>query len=178
MARVLGRSLFFAISLAFFSPARADPILMFLVGMAKEIASIPAASQPAVMSPDLPQTYPGTTVPPEGLRRLIDESFTYLSAAQRAEVFEALNAELLKPANAMVRGPIIETFAARAFQVRTAQQQLEKLSPREMNALAADFQKEAKTLPEEDLAQLRQALEKNLLPVPVDLNRLLLIALD
>ena len=178
MARVLGRSLFLAVFLAFFSPARADPLLMFLFGVAKEIASIPPAAQPLGTAPELPQTYPGTTVPPEGLRRLIDESFTYLSDGQRAEVFEALNAELLKPANATLRGPIIETFSARAFQVRTAQQQLEKLSPRQMQVLAADFQKEAKALPEEELAQLRQALEKNLLPVPGDLNRLLLTTLD
>src|SRR4051812_35500718 len=120
MARVLGRSLFFAVFLAFFSPARADPLLMFLVGVAREIASIPAA-QPAETAATFAQTYPGTTVAPEGLRRLIDESFVYLSSTQRTEVFEALNAELLKPGNATVRGPIIETFAARAFQVRTAQ---------------------------------------------------------
>jgi len=177
MARVLGRSLFFAISLAFFSPARADPLLMVLVGIAKQIAATPAASQaeaPVVIA----ETYPGTAVSPSALRRVIDESFTYLSAGQRAEIFDALNAELLKPGNAAVRGPLIETFAERARQIRAAQQQLEKLSSRQMQVLASDFQKEAKAIPEEDLLQLRDALEKNLLPVPSDLNRLLLGALD
>jgi len=176
MARVLGRSLFFAVLLAFFSPARADPLLMFLVGMAKEIASIPAAATVPDRAAGV-DTYPGTSVEPAGLKRLINESFTYLSVAQRNEIFEALNAELVKPGNVTVSAPLIETFAARAYQIRAAQQQLEKLSQREMQVLATDFEKEVKLLSEEDVAQLRQALEKNLLPVPSDLSRLLLAAL-
>jgi hypothetical protein len=150
---------------------------MFLLSVAKEIATLPAApSAPAAQV--LPQTYPGTTVEPSALRRLIDESFVYLSSAQRAEVFDALNAELLKPQNATVRGPMLEQFAERAFEVRRAQQRLEKLSSGEKQVLATEFQKEVKALPPEDLLQVRQAIEKNVLPVPSDLNRLLLAAFD
>ncbi len=62
--------------------------------------------------------------------------------------------------------------------MRTAQQRLEKLSSREKEVLADEFQKEVKALPPEDLVQVRQAIEKNVLPVPSDLNRLLLAAFD
>lgn len=178
MAGVLRRSLFFAFVLAFASPARADPLLMFLIGVAKEIATAPASRDPAPVAGEIPETYPGTTVEPAILRRLIDDSFMYLSSAQRVEIFEALNAELLKPANAVMRGPMIEHFARRALEVRAAQQRLAKLSHSEKMHLAAEFQKEVKSLPVEDAAQLRQAVRKGLLPVPSDLNQLLLAALD
>jgi len=176
MAKVLGRSLFFAVLLALSFPVRADPLLMFLLSVAKEIATMPPAQ--AAVPELLPQTYPGTTVEPSELRRLIDDSFVYLSSGQRAEVFEALNAELIKPQNATVRGPMLEQFAQRAFEVRMAQQRLEKLSSTEKQVLASEFQKEVRSLPPEDLLHVRQALEKNVLPVPSDLNRLLLAAFD
>lgn len=176
MAKVLRRSLFFAVLLASSIPARADPLLMFLLSVAKEMATLPSSNAPIPQA--LPQTYPGTTVEPPELRRLIEESFVYLSSGQRAEVFEALNAELLKPQNATLRGPMLEQFAQRAFEVRMAQQRLEKLSSREKEVLATEFQKEVKALPPEDLLQVRQAIEKNVLPVPSDLNRLLLAAFN
>ena len=177
MARVLGRSLLFAVLLALSLPARADPLLMFLISMAKEIASVPAA-KPADALPMLPATYPGTTVEPQILRRLIDDSFLYLSASQRAEVFEALNAELMKPANAAMRAPMIEEFARRALEVRAAQLRLAELSYGQKKLLASEFSQEVRSLPEEELGPLRQALEKGLLPIPADLGRLLLAALD
>ena len=177
MAKVLRRSLFFAFLLALSWPARADPLLMFLVGIAKEIASLPSA-RTAPPVPDTPETYPGTLVEPASLRRLLDESFGYLSPSQRDEIFDALHAELMKPGNAAMRGPMIDHFAQRAREVQSAQQRLEKLSSLEKRTLAAEFQKDVKSLPDEDARQLRQAMEKGLLPVPSDLNRLLLAAFD
>ena len=99
MAKVLGRSLFFAVLLAFAWPAHASPLLSLILSIAQEVAS-QLEAKPATPVSDLPQTYPGTTVEPATLRRLIDDSFLYLSAERRDQVFEALNAELLKPANA------------------------------------------------------------------------------
>lgn len=182
MAGVLGRSLFFAFLLACASSARAaDPILMFLFGVAKEVLlshAARAADEAARAPVALPDTYPGTTVEPAILRRLIDDSFLYLSSAQRSEIFESLHAELMKPQNAALRGPLIEHFAQRALQVRAAQLQLARLSYKEMQLIASGLRAEARQLPEEDLERLRIALERGLLPVPSDLNRLLLAALD
>src|SRR5947208_10804946 len=111
MAKVLGRSLYFAVLLAAACPVRDDPLLMFLVGAAREILSA-APSAPAEPPPPPPSTvYPGTTVEPAILKRLIDDSFLYLAPAQRDEIFQALNTELLKPGNFSVRAPMIEHFA-------------------------------------------------------------------
>jgi hypothetical protein len=175
------RRIFFLLSLAFALPVHAaEPLLMFLFGIVKEVASSSSSSAFAAAAPEraeAPQTYPGTTVPPATLRRLIEESFTYLSQAQRAEIFEALHAELLKPANITLSAPLIEHFAARAAQVREAQARLAHLTGQERERLLEDFRAETRTLSEHDLGQLRSVLERGLLPVPSDLTQQLLGAL-
>lgn len=182
MAGVLGRSLFFVLLLAFALPARADPVLMFLFGMAKEIITQaqakPAGPAPASVSEPAPKwVYPGTIIEPGLLKRLIDDSFLYLTPAQREEVFLALHAELMKPANFAIRAPMIQQFIERCLQVRAAQLQLAKLSSSQKESLAAEFGKEVKAMPPEELPPLREVLEKRLLPVPADLNDLLLAQL-
>src|SRR5256714_933327 len=169
----MGRAFLFALLLACALPARAgDPVLTFLMGIAQEILHQPKAAAPPAAA--LPEVYPGTTVQPALLKRLIDDCFLYLSAPQRAEIFDALNAELLKPGNFAVRAPMIEYFAHRALQVRAAQLRLAQLSPREQQFLADEFRQELKTLPEEQASELRGLLERGLLPVPTDLNQRLL----
>ena len=174
MARVLGRSLFFAVLLALSLPARADPLLMLLLNIAQTMASLPPPPAAPIM---LPETYPGTTVEPAVLRRIIDDSFMYLSFSQRGEVFDALNAEILKPQNAAVRGPMIEAFTRKALEIRAAQLKFADMSYGEKQLIASEFRKEVKTLPGEDAIRLRKALEKGLMPVPTDLGQLLLAAL-
>jgi hypothetical protein len=175
MPWALGTRLVFALLLAAALPARAaDPVLTFLLGMAREMMAQPKAA--AVPAPELPEVYPGTTVQPVLLKRLIDDSFLYLAAPQRAEIFDALNAELLKPKNFAVRASMIEYFAYRALQVRAAQLRLGQLSLREKQFLVEEFRQELKALPEEDAVQLRDMLHRGLLPVPADLNQLLLAA--
>lgn len=173
MLRARSRAVLFAVLLGCALPApAADPILMFVLGMAREMAT-QAAPLAAPVEP-LPDTYPGTTVSPPELRRLIDGSFAYLSAAQRDAVFDALNAELLKPSNAAVRASMIEYFAERALQVRAAQLRLAQLSYREKQVLAEAFGRELKRMPEDEAQELRKLAETGLLPVPADLNQLLL----
>lgn len=181
MAKVLGRSFLFAVLLAFAWPARsAEPILMFLIGFARNLAeSAHAAPRPVEpISPVISTAYPGTTVEPAILKRLIDDSFLYLTTEQRDEIFQTLHAELMKPGNYAVRAPMIEHFAHRALQVRAAQMRLAKLSSAEKHVMAHEFGKEVKSLPAEEAGQIRQALEKRLLPVPADLNQLFLAAID
>ena len=179
MARALGRTVFFALVFSCALPARAaDPVLNFLLGIAREMTILPAPAASAAVPMDLPEVYPGTTVPPGVLKRLIDDSFLYLKAEQRAEIFDALNAELLKPKNFAVRAPMIEYFAHRALQVRAAQLRLGQLSYREKQFLAEEFRQELKGLPEEEMRDLRSVIERGLLPVPADLNELLLAAFN
>lgn len=164
------------------APAAADPILMFLIGMARDMvishANDPRARTPTIPLPDMAKVYPGTTVEPEHIRRLIDDSFLYLSSAQRGEIFDAMNNALLNPKNAAVRGAMIEHFANKALTVRAAQLQLAQLPWREKERLAGEFKRELVDLSEEDRAHLGELLRSGLLPVPSDLNKLLLAAFE
>jgi len=158
----------------------AEPLTMLLLTIARE-ALFAAARQHLAASAEAPPvaaaTYPGTTVEPAHVRRLVDEGFGYLTTAQRDEVFDALHRQLMDPKNAAVRGPMIEYFAERAIAMRLAQERLARLSHAEKLALAADFRKEVSGLPGEETAQLAALLRKNVLPVPGDLNDMLLAVL-
>lgn len=172
------RSLGLFIALASITlPARADPVLMFLLGFARNLieSSLVArpGSGPKLGGEALPKTYPGTSVQPEHLQRLIEDCFTHLSAQQRGEIFETLHAELLKPKNAAIRSEMIQYFAQTALQVRALQIRLAQLSTAEKVALAAEFGKVAAELPVQERVQLREIIERRLLPVPGDLGELL-----
>ena len=182
MGRFLRKGVFFTLLFACVAPpAAADPILMFLISMARDIIEAHAArtpAAPAVEVPDMSQVYPGTSVEPKVLRQLIDDSFLYLSESQRREIFDTLHAALIDPKNAAVRGPMIDYFATKALTVRAAQIRLSQLSAREKELLAAEFGKEVATLPADEKKQLGGLLRQGLLPVPSDLNQLLLTAFE
>jgi hypothetical protein len=184
MGRFLRKGVLFTLLFAgFVAPAAADPLVMFLLGIARQMveahAALPASARvaPEVM-PDMSRVYPGTSVEPEALKRLIDDSFLYLSDAQRGEIFDSLNAALTDPKNAAVRGAMIEYFADRALTVRAAQLQLSRMSWREKERMAGEFKTEVATLSPEDQAELGKLLRSGMLPVPHDLNQLLLAAFD
>jgi hypothetical protein len=184
MGRLLRRGVLFALLFAgVVTPAAADPVLMFLIGIARDMvanrASGPqAAAAPEPEAPDVGRVYPGTSVEPDHLRRLIDDSFLYLSSSQRAEIFDSLNAALLNPKNAAVRGAMIQYFAEKALTIRAAQLKLAEMPYREKQRMAEEFKTEVAALPAEDVAQLGDLLRSGLLPVPSDLNQLLLAAFD
>jgi hypothetical protein len=117
-------------------------------------------------------------VRPQYLRRLIDDSFLYLSDSQRDEIFESLNKALLDPRNAAVRGSMIEYFARKALAVRAAQLKLAQLSLPEKQRLADEFGREVATLSPQEQAQVGKLLHAGLLPVPGDFNQLLLAAFE
>lgn len=157
-----------------------DPMAMFLLGIARDMVisyanrgPLPPEEQPM---PDLKLVYPGTTVEPETLRRLIDDSFMYLSDGQRREIFEQLHTALMDPKNAAVRGPMIDYFAQRALTIRAAQRHLGQLSWREKERLAVEFKAGYDSLPPEEQKQLAEVVRRGLLPVPQDLGELLAAA--
>ena len=165
------------------APAAADPLVMFMLGIARQIveahAARPADRSPAPEAmPDMSQVYPGTAVEPEHLKRLIDDSFTYLSEHQRREIYDSLHASLSDPKNAAVRGSMIEYFVSKALTIRAAQRQLADMSWSEKERLAREFRTELAALPAEDQAELGALLRSGLLPVPNDLNQLLLAAFE
>ena len=154
---------------------------MFLLSMAREMIESHAAHapvQPDSRLPDLARIYPGTAVEPDHLRRLIDDSFLYLSDSQRREIFDALHAALTDPKNAAVRGTMIDFFVNKTLTVRAAQLQLAQLSWRDKERLAGEFGKEIASLSVQERGQLGELLRQGLLPIPGDLNQLLLAAFE
>jgi hypothetical protein len=181
MCPALRRTAFLFFAALWSGAANADPLVFFLMSAAREIAvraiskgvteTAPAAPVPAT-------TYPGTAVEPETLKRIIDDSFSYLSQGQRSEVFASLNEMLLDPRLGATRAPLIEYFLHKALAVRAAQIELGRLSYAEKERLAVQFRVETAALPEEERVQLLKLLEQQLLPVPADLNQLLLAQLQ
>jgi hypothetical protein len=183
MGRFLRRGVLFTLLFAgLVTPASADPILMLLISLARQLAETQSAKPRAApvpeFIPDMSRVYPGTSVEPQHLKQLIDDSFVYLTASQRQEIFDSLNAALLDPKNAAVRGTMIEYFADKALTIRAAQLQLAKLPWSEKERLASEFKTEVASLSAEEQAQLGELLRKNMLPVPSDLNQLLLAAFE
>ena len=156
---------------------------MFLFSVARQLVvdhanAPPRSAEPELPMPDLSKVYPGTSVEPDVLRRLIDDSFLYLGDGQRREIFDSLHAALMDPKNAAVHGSMIEYFAEKALTVRAAQLKLAQLPWSEKQRMAEEFKSELAALPAEDRAQLGELLRGGLLPVPSDLNQLLLAAFD
>lgn len=160
------------------APVRAfDPVTMILFGIAREIMYEAFENSQKPRQPNqtpLPQVYPGTMVEPRKLRELIDESFYYLSERRRGEIFQAFHEELIKPKNAVVRASMIQYFTERAVAVRRAIDRLSKLTEPEMRQVTAQFAARVRELSPEERAQLRKVLDDGLLPVPPDLNRMLI----
>ena len=182
MGRLLRKGVLFTLLFAgVIAPAKADLLVMFLIGIARDMiiehANRPRAPAP-VYVPDMERVYKGTIVEPDHLRRLIEDSFPYLGSAQRKEIFDSLNAGLADPKHAAVRGEMIQYFIDKALTVRAAQLQLSGLPWREKQRLAGEFRKELAMLSAEDQAQLGVLLRSGMLPVPTDLNQLLLTAFD
>ena len=182
MGRLLRKGVLFTLLFAgVVTPATADPIVMFLLGVARDMiiehANRPRLPVPEYV-PDMKRVYKGTIVEPDHMRRLIDDSFTYLGDAQRKEIFDSLNAALVDPKNTAVRGELIQYFVDKALTVRAARIKLAELPWREKERLAGEFRKELATLSAEDQAQLGILLRSGMLPVPTDLNQLLLAAFD
>jgi len=166
------------------TPAAADPILMFLLGIARDMIISHAAKSMAAAAaapeplPNMASVYPGTTIEHDHIRRLIDDSFLYLSDAQRKEIYDSLHAALSNPKNAATRGEMIDYFVQKSLAVRAAQLQLSQMSWREKQRLAGEFKKELAALSAQDQEQLGALLRGGLLPVPTDLNQLLLAAFE
>jgi hypothetical protein len=184
MGRLLRRGVLFTLLFAgLVAPAAADPILMLLMSIARNMVINHAQKPNSEKQLEIPiietsNVYPGTLVEPDQIRRLIDDSFLYLGDRQRQEIFDSLNAELLNPKNAAVRGAMIEYFIDRALILRSAQLRLAQMSWSEKERMAREFRSEIAALPPEDQAQIAELLRKRMLPVPSDLNQLLLAAFD
>lgn len=108
------------------------------------------------------------------LRALIDEGFVHLTRAQRDEVFASLKKVLADPANAAIKPMLVQELAVKASAVRQAHEQFSRLSPAEKRALAAEARSEYEKLPPEERMQMLQVLRSGVVPLPRDLNEMIL----
>lgn len=185
--RTAGVVLACVLALAAGPAAAVDPVLMFFLGFARNLiesaveanaakpASAAIASAPAPVP--APPAKPAARMDESDLRALVDESFGYLSSSQRAELLAGLEKALSDPANAPYRDAILTQFVGVARQVSFTQRQLDRLSVEDKQALARRFALNYRSLPPEHQQALTQQLQARALPLPPDLNDMMLSAL-
>lgn len=163
-------------------PARAaNPLLMFGLGFARNLIESAAQNpqpRPSVEpSLPLPVAKAPAAMDEADLRALVDESFMYLSRAQRAELLAGLDKALSDPANTVYREAILTQFVNVARQVQFTHGQLSRLSPEEKRAVAERFAANYRTMDPAQQQALIEQLRLRALPLPTDLNDMMLAAL-
>jgi hypothetical protein len=187
---VRGRLSALALAAALAWPASAhaaDPLLMFMLGFAKNLIESAIEENrarqkpPAVLAAPVPApavvTKPPAEMDASDLRALVDDSFGYLGTAQRNELLAGLEQALSDPANEPYREQILTQFTTVARQVRFAHHQLDRLSDEDKRALAERFAANYRSLTPEQQQALTQQLRARALPLPADLNDMMLSAL-
>lgn len=181
------RSLVCVVLLLFSSAAYSiDPIFLLLVRMMRDHA-VSASLEAGVNSlrQESPSQVPkfGYALPtapePEGnvdqrLRKVIDESFLHLSSEQRNAVFAAMQKVLNDPQNAQLSPQILAEFSLKARALRESYLQLDRLTYTQKKALVTQAREEFQRLPTEQRQRLRDVLQSGMLPVPRDLNEIML----
>lgn len=168
------------------APARAaEPLLMFLLGFAQNLMSsaIEARnkqprSDPVIVPVPVQPAKPPASMDEADLRALIDDSFGYLSRTQRAELMAGLDKALSDPATKAYRETIITQFVNVARQIQFTHGQLARLSTEDKQAVANRFATNFRTLSPEQQQALLGQLRLNALPLPSDLNDMMLTALS
>ena len=157
-----------------------DPLTLFLLRMLRD--QIISAGVEAVIEGtqrDEPQS--ALVIPPapfdlddQKLRTLIDEGFVHLSSAQREEVFASVKRVLSDPKNAAMRPYLVQELAIKASAVRQAHERLTNLSQAQKRAIAAEARTEYEKLPPDERRQMFQVLQSGVVPLPRDLNEMIL----
>ena len=112
------------------------------------------------------------------LRRLIDEGFLHLSAAQRDEVHVSLRRIIADPKNAADVPAIVADLAVKASAVRQAHEQINSLSSAQKRRIAAEAREEYEKMPPETREQMASVLRQRLVPMPADLTDMILAGFD
>jgi hypothetical protein len=114
----------------------------------------------------------------ERIRTIIDESFLHLSASQRDAVFAGMQKILSDPQHAQNKPFIVAEFTLKARSVRDSYRSLDRLSSAEKRALAAQAKEEFRRLPPNERQGMLEVLQSGMLPLPRDLNAIMLSELN
>ena len=158
-----------------------DPLTLILLRLLRD-QILTAAAKAAYESNQAPAAPPGVMVFPahpldldDGkLRALIDEGFVHLTSGQRDEVFAAVKRGLAEPKNANVRLHIIQELALKAAAVRQAHEQLNDLPQSRKYSLVTEAREEYLKLSPEERLQMIAVLQSGVMPIPRDLNEMIL----
>jgi hypothetical protein len=120
-------------------------------------------------APPAPQ---GNTV--QSLRTLIDESLLHLSTEQRDAVFAGMQKVLNDPQHAQLSPQILAEFTSTVRALRESYRQLDRLPYSQKKVLVMQAREEFQRLPAEQRQQLLEVLQSGMLPVPRDLNEIML----
>ncbi len=160
-----------------------DPLVLFLlrairdqIVMSAAEAALDALNRPAPPQYGYLQPPPVDTAEQDETRHLkaiIDESYGYLSPAQRDQVHTSLMKILADPENAALRPQIVESFTQTARAVGRAQQTLRRLSHNQKLALAADARLEYEKLGPDQRREMMRILRAGQAPLPSDLTEMM-----
>lgn len=157
-----------------------EPLTLFLLRLMRDkiiSSAIESAVEQAQRSePPQPMLIPRAPydLDDRELKTLIDEGFVYLSAAQREEVFASVKRMLADPKNAALRPLLVQELAVKASAVRQAHEQLAGLSPERKKTIATEAREEYEKLPPEERQQMIDVLRSGVVPIPRDLNDMIL----
>ena len=160
-----------------------DPLTMFLLGFARNlitsaIESHQKSQPPARVVAPAPAPKAPTALDESDLRALVDQSFAHLTSAQRNELLASLDKTLSDPANASQRNVILSQFVNVARQFQFNHTQLNRLSTEEKRSLAEQFATNFRSLPPAQQQEVQEQLAQRALPLPADLNDMMLAALS
>jgi uncharacterized protein (DUF2267 family) len=163
-----------------------DPIALFLLNMLRNRIATEIAERiiEEAMKPPAVERYianPPRLTPQEvaeterrKLRRLIDDSFAYLSDAERQQVFAGVSQVLADAAYESQRADILAEFTQTARAMGEAYRVLRTLSSSEKREIAAQAGAQFRKLSPQDQEELGAHLRARRLPLPGDLSDMLL----
>ena len=163
-----------------------DPVMLILMRMLRDkiITNLADRAVAAAIKPAEPGIAPQATLPPgipppgmpepERIRFLIDRNFTYLSTAERDRAYDGIMTALNDPANAAVRGRMLDEFWQMAIAVGEAQRTLDRLTRSQKQEIATGAGTAFRQLPADQRQEALDLLRSGQAPIPQDLSAMLL----
>lgn len=156
----------------------AEPLTLLLIHILRQqvLNSVQGAIEEAQREREREAAIPRSQydIDDQKLKTLIDEGFVHLTSAQRNEVYVAVRRTLADPKNAAIRNHLVQELAVKAAAVREAHEQLSSLPPARKRAIVAEARGEYEKLPPEERRQMLQVLQAGIVPLPRDLNDMIL----
>ncbi|MBI2311817.1 MAG: hypothetical protein HYU77_04850 [Betaproteobacteria bacterium] len=140
-----------------------------LLNAAAQAASAPPAAQ--IIAPDARAL---GIVDPRELKALVNDNFAYLTSSQRDEIYQGLEKIMTDPKHVAIRGVVLERFTETAKAVGEAHRRLSNLTHSEKRRVAAEIRLAYERSSAPMREELLQMVQSHQLPLPSDLNRMVL----